>query len=146
MIIDNLEQGSEEWKLLRLSKITASDISSIIGVNPFKSRDKLMHCKKTGYQEPTNEAMQRGTILEPYARELYEEQFGYKMTPTVHVGVDAEKSGDCTWVNHDWAMCSTDGLKEDGTVVLLTDSDEALNNVPDGCRIVWDFGGRKQQN
>ncbi len=126
MKIDNLEQGSPEWLVLRRTKITGSDASSILGLNPYKSRDQLMECKKTGHEEPVNQAMKRGTELEPIARAMYENSVGYKMSPTVHVGrEDLGFDEECAFLLtpklftvDSWAMCSTDGLSEDGTILL----------------------------
>lgn len=100
MIID-VEQGSQEWKSLRLNKISATDASIILKLNPWVSREMLMARKKGIIEEEEmNDAMRRGQELEPIARALYEDRVGVKMKPTVRVGQDG------------WAMCSTDGESE----------------------------------
>lgn len=113
-----MEQGSESWLALRKTKITATDASCILGLNGFKSAEKLM-LEKTGQIEPEalNDAMRRGTLLEPKARELYCKQTGFTGKPTVHLGVESESYGAFTWINYDWAMCSTDFLVENEDVV-----------------------------
>lgn len=107
MIID-IEQGSEAWKQLRRTKVTATDSAVILGYSPYKDADKLLYEKNNGIEEMVNEYMQRGKDLEPIARKFYEDSVGYKMSPTVHIGD----------ISYDWSMCSTDGLSEDGKILL----------------------------
>lgn len=124
MIIENITQGSPEWLALRKTKITATDASIIMGVNPYKKFDKWLD-QKTG-QIPEDEVtsfMLRGTELEPEAREVYEKRVGYKMSPTIHVGIklleEKNPTLDGPWFDpYDWAMCSTDGLSADGKILL----------------------------
>lgn len=108
MIID-IEQGSEDWKSLRRTKITGSDAAIILGLNPFKSAEQIFQ-EKIGFmtEDVPNAKMMRGTELEPIAREIFEKFSDCKMIPSVHVGIKL----------HEWAMCSTDGLSEDGSLLL----------------------------
>lgn len=110
MIIE-IEQGTEEWLNLRMKKITATDSAVILNLSPFKTNDYLLW-QKIGIlpQDHTNDAMKRGSELEPIARNIYEEMNQCLMNPTVHLG-DSESK-------YEWAMCSTDGLSEDGKKVI----------------------------
>ena len=62
-----LEQGSSAWLAWRNEGIGASDASTIMGENRFKSREELLHEKIHQINEPANAAMNEGTRLEPQA-------------------------------------------------------------------------------
>lgn len=99
-IID-IEQGTPEWLALRKTKITATDASVIMGCNPWKTKLQLYNEKiSEENNEVTNEHMQRGTLLEPFARALFTIKTGIKVKPAVIV--------------NDWTMASLDGLSECG--------------------------------
>lgn len=103
-IID-VKQGSDEWLALRKTKITATDASIIMGVNPWKSKRQLYN-EKISNVNPLymNEKMQRGLDLEPIARDLFTITTGIPVTPAVVV--------------KDWAMASLDGMSDDGKVIV----------------------------
>ena len=81
---DHLEQGSASWLAFRKDKITATDIATICGVNPYKSPFMLWQ-EKLGLLEstPENEAMREGKRLEPIALEKLNSEMGYKCVPVV---------------------------------------------------------------
>lgn len=110
-MIISCEQGSAEWLALRKTKITATDAPCILGLNPWISPEMLMARKKGIIEEePENDAMRRGRELEPIAREIYEKLVGYKMIPTIRVGMPYRSIyTDFEETINDWAMCSTDG-------------------------------------
>ena len=80
MIILDHEQGSPEWLAARLGKPSASSFSKLITKTgkPSSSADgyidELIAERITGKSEPfhVTEWMERGTALEPEAREAYE--------------------------------------------------------------------------
>lgn len=99
MKIIDLPQGSDDWKLLRLSKITATDVSGILEINPWVTPLDIYNMKwglKEGPKE--NDAMRRGKELEPIARQLLIEETGIQFEPIV-----------CTHDTEEWAMASLDG-------------------------------------
>jgi putative phage-type endonuclease len=101
-----LIQGTFQWHALRKTKITATDMSVIMGVNPWKTLLQLYH-EKVSEDAPSNiinERMQRGLDLEPIARELF----------TLKTKVDVEPRV----VIKDWAMASLDGISESGNCVV----------------------------
>jgi len=77
MIIHEMEQGSEAWLQVRLGKVTASNFATAIAKPGSSTRDtymrKLMAERLTGLPQATysNANMDRGTELEPDAREHY---------------------------------------------------------------------------
>jgi len=96
----DIVQGSPEWFAARLGKITASKIADVMskgkgsaesaGVRNYRAQ--LVCERLTGVVEEsyTNGAMQRGTELEPFARECYEfikgvavQQIGFVNHPTI---------------------------------------------------------------
>jgi putative phage-type endonuclease len=100
-----MEQGSAEWHALRKNKITATDAPIIMGVSPWKSRFQLYHEKLSPTKQLTiNDRMQRGTELEPIARDLFNIQSGFLLVPGIVV--------------RDWAMASLDGISDDGRTIV----------------------------
>jgi len=81
----DIEQGTDEWHALRRGVITASTIGVLLTsagkvANNDASRNqlfKLLAERITGQSEPSyyNDDMQRGHLLEPYARELYAKHY-----------------------------------------------------------------------
>ena len=100
MAIIQVEQGTDAWLVMRRSHITATDISVIMGSNPFKTPAELFR-EKLGLSPPqeSNAAMERGSRLEPEARARACEELGFDFEPCVIVS-DA----------YPWAMASLDGL------------------------------------
>jgi putative phage-type endonuclease len=95
--IVSVEQGSQEWHILRKTKITATDAVVIMHESHWTTPLQLYNEKLSG--EPPrapNERMQRGTDLEPVARQSFIEHTGIEVVPMVVV--------------KDWAMASLDGM------------------------------------
>lgn len=104
-----LEQGSEEWKAVRLGKTTASRITDVIAktrtgwaASRANYMAELLVERLTGipYEGYTNGAMQRGTATEPEARMEYQLKTGY----------DVEQVGFVPHPTIAMAGCSPDGL------------------------------------
>jgi len=85
-VFDELEQGTDEWLAARCGIITASVVGHLITAKTIKpaandtSRALIAHLtaeRITGYVEPTHTSadMERGTLDEPYAREVYSEHY-----------------------------------------------------------------------
>jgi len=80
-IIDKMEQGTEEWLVLRLGKVTASKVKDVLtkgrGNAPSKTAEtymmELIAEKLTGQSKPffENDSMRWGTETEPQARSMY---------------------------------------------------------------------------
>jgi putative phage-type endonuclease len=98
-----IEQGSAEWLALRRTKITASDAGVITQLNPWKTPRDLFFEKYGFTQVIENEAMRRGTAMEPFAREHFIKQTGIFVEPCVYISD-----------HYDWMMSSFDGLSPDG--------------------------------
>ena len=71
------DQRSQEWLDLRGNLLTASDLATAIGLNPYEKPDGLL-AKKCGAARPWagNEATAHGTRLEPMVRDLYDMRHG----------------------------------------------------------------------
>jgi len=82
---------------LRKTKITATDATVIMGVNPWKTKLDLYN-EKISLSKPVemNEYMIRGLELEPSARQLFTIKTGIEVEPMVLV--------------KDWTMASVDGI------------------------------------
>jgi predicted phage-related endonuclease len=92
-VFNDLEQGSDEWHAARRGIVTASVVGLLITTKTLKpaandtSRGlaaQLVAERITGYTEPmqTSRDMERGTLDEPYAREVYSERYA----PVAEVG------------------------------------------------------------
>lgn len=87
MIIHDMEQGSEEWHKVRCGVPTSSNFSNIVTTLGIRSKSKEKYLYKIagekviGKAEETykNAAMERGTLMEPEARKLYEFVTGNKV-------------------------------------------------------------------
>jgi len=103
--VQEMMQGTQEWKALRKTKITGTDAPIIVGASHWKTRVQLYR-EKTGedFDQPINERMQRGIDLEPVARDLFCMKTGLHVEPRVIV--------------KDWAMASLDGIDSSGKNVV----------------------------
>ena len=89
-----MEQGSTEWLALRAGKFTGSrfyDLMAVTKSGPSASRANLLTTlaleRLTGQPEETfqNDAMRRGTELEPFARGAYEAETGELVTQVAFI-------------------------------------------------------------
>ena len=116
--METIEQGSHEWLELRLGKITASRLSDVLAsgrggsesLTRIKYRNELIRERLTGkrLEGYTNPSMERGTLLEPLARALYEikrnvmvNEIGFVQHPTIEM-----------------AGASPDGLVDGGSIEI----------------------------
>ncbi len=108
MAIINLDQGSKEWLEWRKSHVTATDISIILGSNPFKTEMELWE-EKLGFRESQemNDAMKRGQLLEPDARKMASELFDINFEPVV---IESDE--------YPWLGASLDGISKCGKYIL----------------------------
>lgn len=102
MIIVDIEQGTAEWKKLRLAKVTGTRIKDVLGNDNLSLVDKIIAEMVSGQGAEVfiNEAMQRGTDYEPLARAEYEKETGHKV----------EEFGFLLHSKYDWLGMSPDGL------------------------------------
>tara|TARA_R110002153_G_scaffold103343_1_gene240457 strand:+ start:252 stop:863 length:612 start_codon:yes stop_codon:yes gene_type:complete len=110
MIILDHEQGSDEWFAARLGRPSASMFNKLItstgkpSTSASKYIDELVDERLNGVRAPVyvNEHMERGTRLEPEAREYYEFLTDQQVTEYGFILDDSEEFG-----------CSPDGLIKD---------------------------------
>lgn len=102
-----LEQRSEAWHLARKGSIGSSEVSAVLGTNPWKTPFQLWE-EKTGRRagQFTNAAMQRGIDFEDTARECLEKQVGLQFFPKVFRRDDKS-----------YLMASLDGITMDGSTL-----------------------------
>lgn len=115
---EEIIQGSDEWKALRLGKVTASKVADLVAKTksgPSASRANYMaqliaeRLTGTPAESYTNAAMLHGTETEPEARAAYEFYHGVTVT-------------EVAFVPHptiDQAGCSPDGLVDDDGLVEI---------------------------
>jgi len=94
------DQSSEDWKIWRNSHIGASDIACILGISKWATPLQLWK-RKVGFLEgiKDNYAMQRGRDLEPFVRDMFNNERAAEFEPEVLVHPDLE-----------WASASLDGI------------------------------------
>jgi len=141
-----LNPGTLEWLEYRRSHIGASDLASIMGISPWKSKYKLW-CEKLGKikEDEINMAMMQGAALENDAR------LRYNAITENHVIASVV-------VSDEWpvAMASLDGKTIDGDIICEIKCpspngkvyDMAVDgDVPDyyTCQIQWQLWVTKAQ-
>lgn len=81
--IIQLVQGSPAWHEHRRTLRNASETAAVLGISPWMTPYQLWLLKTGRAETAVNEAMRRGTALEPQARLAYEAQTGLVMQPLV---------------------------------------------------------------
>jgi len=102
-----LTQGTPAWLDWRNQGLGASDAPAIMGENPWKSPERLLKEKLNESSFGQNDAMRRGTELEPEARSRYERLTGIKVRPACLESTQFA-----------WLRGSIDGLAHDGSSVV----------------------------
>ena len=111
MKVLDVEQGSDEWLSLRLSKRTASEAAAMMGDSPYMSRNKLLALKKGWQSNPVSAFKER----------LYEK--GHEFEESARTITEAEEFDDFYPVVGSIELdglellASFDGLREDYAVV-----------------------------
>lgn len=77
----NIEQGIPEWHRWRADGIGASEAAAILGCCPYSTADDVLRRKLGGPDTQDHPGMKRGRVLEPVARQLFEERTGILMSP-----------------------------------------------------------------
>jgi putative phage-type endonuclease len=101
-----LEQGSQNWLDYRKTRIGASDAASIMGVG-FSTPLELWKEKLGLVTKEVTSRMQRGTDLEPMAREAFIKEQEVFVAPAV---IESKE--------HTWMFASVDGLSYDGKTLV----------------------------
>ena len=103
------DQRSEEWLALRGTMLTASDLASAIGDNPYEKPSDLLLKKCGAVKWGGNAATAHGTLLEPIARDLYDARYNRK----------SHEIGLVQHPVHKWLGGSPDGVTEDGRLIEI---------------------------
>lgn len=107
MKIVDCEQGTEDWKDFRENGIGSSEIAAIMGLSPYKKPIDIYN-EKMGITQPfVNEAMQRGTENEKFARQRLENTTGFSF-PAIC----------CIHDDFDYIRASLDGWNDKAKIVL----------------------------
>jgi putative phage-type endonuclease len=102
----DLIQGSQDWIEYRKKGIGASDAASIMGVG-FSTPLELWKEKLGLVTKEVTTRMQRGTDLEPLAREAFINEMGVFVAPAV---IESKE--------YPWMFASVDGLSYDGKILV----------------------------
>ncbi len=103
------EQKSDAWLSLRNNMLTASDVASVLGVNPYETPDDVMY-KKCGFRKRGDwSATEHGNRYEAEARDIYCEKYN----ETAHeIGVVPHPV-------HTWLGGSPDGITESEKLIEI---------------------------
>jgi putative phage-type endonuclease len=101
-IYADLLQGSPEWIEFRRHHIGASEAATVMGLNPWQTKQSLWEEKVLGWTKEISDAMERGTKMENQARHAYQLETGKLVSPLV-----AEDD------TYSYISASFDGLSED---------------------------------
>lgn len=107
MRLVNVKPGTDSWLHFRRVHLGASDASSILQCNPYKSILDLYEEKVFQFEQDDNPFMKRGRELESVALECFEQETGLCLFPCV--------------VKHDsidWMCASLDGMTIAQDVIL----------------------------
>ncbi len=105
-------QTREEFLKARKRGIGGSDSAAIVGVSPYTTPLQL-YLEKTGqWQKQTTDAQEkifeRGNILEPFLRNLFQKDFGFEV----------EETSQKVHKTHDYIIANVDGLiREDNAII-----------------------------
>ena len=104
------DQRTPEWHALRGTMLTASDLATAIGDNPYEKPSDLV-VKKCGHNNgwKGNAATEHGTLLEPVARDLYDAAYNQK----------SHEIGLVQHPVHKWLGGSPDGVTESGRLIEI---------------------------
>jgi putative phage-type endonuclease len=105
----HLEQGSDDWHVMRSGAIGSSDAGVIAGFEQWKSKEKLW-LEKSGQiktEFKTNPAMERGQALEPSVRAEYELKTDLEYPPAVFLHSD-----------YDFLLASLDGWNSETNTAI----------------------------
>jgi putative phage-type endonuclease len=127
--IVELKQGTPEWLEWRHRGIGASDAPVIMGENPWKGADELLREKRGPARDSSkNEAMNRGTLLEPEARRCYIARTGNDVKPA------------CLQSNqHIWLRASVDGISTTGNAIVEIKCGESVYRHTSQYRCAPDY-------
>ncbi|MDV3201491.1 MAG: YqaJ viral recombinase family protein [Candidatus Phytoplasma australasiaticum] len=81
----NLEQRTQDWYTHRQKYINATEIGSITGLDPFRTREQLVRDKLFGTTFQTNKYVEYGNQMEPIARQFIEKQLNLTFTPVIFI-------------------------------------------------------------
>jgi putative phage-type endonuclease len=127
--IVELQQGTTEWRKWRHNGIGASDASTIMGENRFKSAVQLLQEKRGPAQDyGQNAAMAHGTELEPEARRLYVAKTGREVRPACLQST-----------RYDWLRASLDGLAINHDAVVEIKCGQSAYRTTSQTRSVPDY-------
>jgi len=98
----DIEQNTPEWFEFRHNHIGASDVSSILGINPYKTIYEVYKDKTENAVHEENEDTKRGHDKEPLARMNFVKTKGIELMPTV---VESDE--------YSFISSSLDGISED---------------------------------
>jgi putative phage-type endonuclease len=93
---------SAAQKEMRRTGVSASDVSAIVGVNPWRSPLDV-YCEKLGIapEQPESAAMKAGNYLEPVIADWYADDRGIARSRLVEMGTVRH-------AEHEWMLCTPD--------------------------------------
>src|SRR3989344_7022321 len=110
VLFNNEDQKSEQWLKKRHNMITASDIGTILDINPFMTKRQLLIKKCNPICYDTNEFTLWGDLFEPIARDIYCRMF---LVDRVY------ETGCIPHGKYGWLGASPDGILSSGKLLEI---------------------------
>lgn len=137
-ILDKRKMSEEDWQTYRENQIGigGSDVATILGVNPYKSKFTLW-LEKTGQipkPKVNNAYVEWGNLLEPVIREKFKKETGFKVYQNNFV---------LQHDTHDFMLANIDGEVLDprygkrGILEIKTTREHNKKQWDDGCPIMY---------
>jgi putative phage-type endonuclease len=147
LILDGVSSNRNQWLALRSGKVSSTTITSIVGVNPYKSAYQLWAewTGKVRDEFAGNEYTELGSLLEPYVGSLYARRTGREVTASD--ALFAHKDLDWAVATPDFVVGGDELLEaKTGTVRQL--SKWADDETPDHyvVQLMWQLGVCGVQN
>jgi putative phage-type endonuclease len=134
----------------RTKTLGASEIAAVLGRDEYRTAVDVWESKVLGKEQPDNEHMARGRILEPALLDWWEYLEGVRLVRTPR---DDGKDQRQRLVTHSngWATATLDGFSEDGRIVEVKcpvggkgwDDRKGLFPFRYALQVQWQFGVSK---
>lgn len=105
--VGRFESGSPEWHAARASGLGGSEVSAVVGLNPWESKFSLYYRKKSSLPEvEVSDPMKWGTLLEPV---IYQEW----LDDHLEDGLIMTTGDTYRHETHEWMIANPDGIAWD---------------------------------
>lgn len=129
-----IKMTDKEWLEKKSHSIGGSEISAILGLNPYQTAIDVYINKTEGKQVKSNISMRAGTILESLIADLFQEETGYKVFHSPKRLYEHPE--------YNYLVVSPDRLYETNNVLECKNTSVNYDGVPDFWQLqdIWGMG------